>query len=106
MHQIQSNNPQRNKTYILTRAPGDDSDQPAHSRSLIRNFTGRILDSQGCRLSSYGQRKLWSDCADAQADLSLRWEHISEGTFSYFTAKMTSGMGKISDIYLNNALKL
>ena len=22
-----------------------------------------------------------SDCADAQADLSLRWSHMSEGTF-------------------------
>ena len=26
----------------------EDSDQPAHSRSLIRIFTGRILDSKGC----------------------------------------------------------
>ena len=30
----------------------------------------------------FGQRRLWSDCADAQANLSLRWVHISEGTFS------------------------
>ena len=28
------------------------------------------------------QRGLRSDCADTQADLSLRWEHMSEGTFS------------------------
>ena len=27
-------------------APSEDSDQPAHSRSLIRIFTRRILDSQ------------------------------------------------------------
>ena len=27
--------------------------------------------------SSCGQRKLWSDCADALADLSLRWAHMS-----------------------------
>ena len=27
--------------------------------------------------------KFWTDCADAQADLSLRWAHISEGTFSH-----------------------
>ena len=26
-------------------------------------------------LSTYGQRRLWSDWADAQADLSLRWAH-------------------------------
>ena len=42
-----------------------------HSRILIRNFTGRISDSQWC-----------NNDADAQADLSLRWAHISEGTFS------------------------
>ena len=41
-----------------------------------------ILDSEWCQVSSCGQRRLWSDCADAQADLSLRWAHMSEGTFS------------------------
>ena len=28
----------------------------------------------------------WSDCADAQADLSHRWSHMSEGTFSNIAA--------------------
>ena len=28
----------------------------------------------------------WLDCADAQADLSLRWAHISEGAFSHLVA--------------------
>ena len=35
-----------------------------------------------------GQRRLWSDCAYAQADLSLRWVHISEGTFSQVAAQI------------------
>ena len=30
----------------------------AHSRSLIRIFTGRILDDQGCKVSSCEQREL------------------------------------------------
>ena len=30
----------------------DDSDQPVHSCSLIRIFTGCILDSRGCKVSS------------------------------------------------------
>ena len=34
-----------NKTYPRTCACSEDSDQPAHSRSLIRIFTGYILDS-------------------------------------------------------------
>ena len=54
-------------------APSKDSDQPAHSRSLIRIFPVRILISQGCKASLCWQRRLWSDCKDAQADLSIRW---------------------------------
>ena len=28
------------------------------------------------------QWRFWSDCANAQSDLNLRWAHMSEGTFS------------------------
>ena len=52
----------------------------------MRIFTGRILDSLGCKVSSCGQRRLWSDCVDAQADLSLCWAHMSSGTFSHVAA--------------------
>ena len=54
--------------------------------SLIRIFTGRIFDSQGGKISSCGLWRLWSDCADAQADLSLRWAYMSDSTFSDVTA--------------------
>ena len=43
---------QRQKKRLRTCAPSEDSDQPAHSRSLIRIFTWCILDSQGCKVSS------------------------------------------------------
>ena len=36
----------------------EDSDQPAHSRSLIRISSERISDGQGCQVSSCGQRRL------------------------------------------------
>ena len=62
---------------VQTWAPSEDSDQPAHSRSLTRIFTG-----QSGKVSSCGQRRLWSDCVDAQADLSLRWAHLWKGMFS------------------------
>ena len=39
-------------------------------------FALRSMGSKGPKLSSCGQRRLWSDWADAQADLCLRWEHI------------------------------
>ena len=36
----------------------------------------RSVRRYGPKLSSCGQRKLRSDWADAQADLSLRWAHM------------------------------
>ena len=50
-------------------APIEDSDQPGHPPSLIRVFAVRSMGREGPKLSSYGQRWLWSDWADAQADL-------------------------------------
>ena len=55
--------------------PSEDSDQPRHPPSLIRVFAGRSKGSWGPKISSCGQRRLRSDWADAQADLSLRWAH-------------------------------
>ena len=92
------------KTYLRTCAPSEDSDQSAHSRSLIKVFTGRILDSQGCIVSlcgQWGMKRLiftgrilgnkgcmvamWTTRVD-QADLSIRWAHISEDTFTQVVA--------------------
>ena len=56
----------------MTYAPSEDSDQPGHLPSLIRAFTVCSVGSSGPKLYSSGQRRLWSDWADAQADLSLR----------------------------------
>ena len=53
------------------------------SRNLIRIFTWRILDSQGCKLFLYADNEDCSDCSDAQAALGLRWAHMSEGMFSH-----------------------
>ena len=38
---------QRQETYLRIGAPSDDSDQPAHLRSLIRILTMPELDSKG-----------------------------------------------------------
>ena len=56
-------------------AQSEDSDQPGHPPSLIRVFAFRSMGSWGSKLSSCVQRRLWSDWADDQADLSLRWTH-------------------------------
>ena len=56
-------------------APSEDSDQPGHPPSLIRVFTVRIKKALALGYPLSAQRRLWSDWADAQADLSLRWAH-------------------------------
>ena len=38
---------------------------------------------QRCKVASCEQQRLWSDCAGTQAHKSLRWAHMSEGTFSH-----------------------
>ena len=60
------NEAQRTKTYLRIYAHSEDSDQIAHSRSLIKIFTEHISDSQGCKVSSSGQRRLLSDWAESE----------------------------------------
>ena len=56
-------------------APSEDSDQPGHPPSLIRVFAVRMKKSWILSYPLCAQRRLWSDWADAQVDLSLRWAH-------------------------------
>ena len=56
-------------------APSRDSDQPGHPPSLIRVFAVRMKKLWVLNYPLSAQRRLWSDWADAQADLSLRWAH-------------------------------
>ena len=72
---------QLEKTYLLTRSPIADSDQTAHPRSLIRVYFDRM---KKCCILGYPKCSQWrfgSACANAQADLNLRWGHMSD-TFS------------------------
>ena len=55
--------------------PSEDSDQPGHPPSLIRVSAVRMKKSWVLSYPLSEQRRLWSDWADAQADLSLRWAH-------------------------------
>ena len=65
------NDPQRDKIYLRTGTPSQDSDQPAHSRILIRVFAGRSLERQGFNTFTSGQQRLirmrgragWSQCS-------------------------------------------
>ena len=55
--------------------PSEDSDQPGHPPSLIRVFAVRMKKAWVLSYPLSVQRRRWSDWADAQADLSLRWAH-------------------------------
>ena len=77
---VLTDQPQRQKTYFRTWAPSKDSDQPAHSHSLIRIFTGRIL------FYSKDAKFLPVDNADSDTDLSVHWANMSECTFSQVVA--------------------
>ena len=54
-------------------APSEHSDQPGHSPSLIRVFAVRMKKAWVLSYPLSAQRRLWSDWADAQADLRLHW---------------------------------
>ena len=56
-------------------APSVDSDQPGHPPSLIRVFAVRMKKAWVLSYPISVQQRLWSDWADAQADLSLCWTH-------------------------------
>ena len=56
-------------------APSKDSDQPGRPPSLIRVFAVRMKKPWVLSYPLSTQGRLWSDWADAQADLGLRWAH-------------------------------
>ena len=77
-------------------APSEDSDQYGHPPSLIRVFAVRSMGSSGPKLSSCGQWRLWSEWADAQADLSLRWAHMPFCSFCHKAAHIRFSLGTAS----------
>ena len=79
--------PQRKKTRVRTWAPSGFRSACAFavwSESSLGSFS-----IAKAALSSCEQRRLWSDRADALADLSLRLAHMAEGTFSHVEAHLS-----------------
>ena len=56
-------------------ASSEDSDQPGHPPSLIRVFALRMKKAWDLSYPFSAKRRISSDWADAQTDLSLRWAH-------------------------------
>ena len=77
-------------------APSEDSDQHGHTPSLIRGFAVRMKKALVPSYPLSTKRRLWSDWADAQADLSLRWAHISFVGFVMRWLKYLSDVNEIN----------
>ena len=65
-----------------------ETNQPACLRSLISVFVVGMKKVYILAYSKCAQWRFWSDCANAHADLNLRWAHMSEGPFSNVRAQM------------------
>ena len=63
--------------YKLAHANSENKIQPAHPLSMIRVFAVRMKNHWDLGYPKSAWRRLRSACADAQADRSLRWAHIS-----------------------------
>ena len=68
--------PEVGKTYLLKCTPNEDSNQPAHARSLIRVFVVGMKNFASLAIRKCAQWRFWSDCANAQADMNFRWAHF------------------------------
>ena len=70
------NEPAHDKTYNKTCATSEDSDQPAHPRSLIRVFAGRMCLLRPPGYPKRDKREPLPHWVDVQYDQSLRWSHL------------------------------
>ena len=68
--------PANDKSYKMTCAPSEDSDHPGHPTSLMRVFAVRMKKAWVLSYPLSAQRRLLSESADSEADLSLRWAHM------------------------------
>ena len=73
--ELQRNELHHDKTNKVASAPSEDSDQPGHLPRPIRVFAVRMKKALILSYPLNAQQRIWSDWADAQADLSLCWAH-------------------------------
>ena len=67
----------------------EDSGLPAHSFSLIRILVVSMMKLCILGYPKCTQQRLWSDCANMQADLNLHQEHMFSGTVSEIPSQIT-----------------
>ena len=93
---VSLNEPIHDKTNKMACAPSEDSDQPGHLPSQIRDFAVRVKKAWVLRYPLNAQRWLWSDWVDAQTDLSLGWVHSHFVGFVMRWIKLSSNTHLVS----------
>ena len=95
--------PRHEKTNKMICAPSEDSDQHGYPPSLIRVSAVRLKQNWVLSYPLSAQRRLWSDWADAQADLSLRWAQKSFCWFCHEAAQNASSSSlHMQHIYISS----
>ena len=95
--------PRHDKTHKTMCAPSEDSDQPGHPPSLIRVSAARLKQNWVLSYLLSAQRRLWSDWADVQADLSRRWAQKSFCWFCHDVAQNASSSSlHMQHIYISS----
>ena len=90
--------PRHDKTNKMICAPSEDSDQPGHPPSLITVSAVSLKQNWVLSYPLSAQRRLRSDWADAQADLSLRWSQNSLCSFCHEVVQVASS----SSLYMQH----
>ena len=89
--------PHCDTTNKMACAPSKDSNQSWHPPSLIRVFAVRLKKARILSYPLSARQRLWSDWADAQADLSLRWAHMPFCWFRHEAAHFSALSGHFSE---------
>ena len=97
--------PAHDKTYNKTYVTSKDSDWHVHLPSMAKIFVNPSFDSQKAVEGACDQRRLWSDCADAQADQNLCWSHKSYCRFCRVPAHYYIRLDIFTDTILSQAVK-
>ena len=74
--QAQASEPPHDKTNEMACAPCKDSEKPGHPPNLIRVFAVLMKKAWVLSYPLSTQQRLWSDWADAHADLSSKGAHL------------------------------
>ena len=105
---ILANEPHRDKTNKMSVRPAK-TQISLGIRPIWSVLAVRLIGSQVPKLSSSGQWRRWSDWADAQADLSLRWAHMPFSWFCQDAAQIsstTASQDAFSHTHLNVVIKV